>query len=167
MPSGCPYLQTLTTPVRIRSVNQEINPDSEQSDELTGETAAEQPLNEKKYVGHLSLSQETEAVVARFAACGRCSFFLAGYRVIHGDEMLEETVRRVKSGWLTLAWNHAMRELVTKSYGVRLNVDYAHYEGRCTECGRHFIYQDAETARRQAQLRMELRSRRSGVRKRK
>lgn len=83
-------------------------------------------------------------VSAKFNACGRCCYFLAGYRVVCGVEDLEAAVENSKSGWLELTWNHAMRELVQKSFGSRADVDFIHYEGSCPECHRHFICDSGE-----------------------
>jgi hypothetical protein len=85
----------------------------------------------------LSLQQ----VTGRFAACGRCSYFWAGYRVLFGEEGLATAVAQSDSGWLDLEWNLQMPELVHKSYGVRLDITHFHYEGCCKECRRIFIYQ--------------------------
>lgn len=83
-------------------------------------------------------------IIADFAACGRCSYFLAGYRVVCGVEDLETAIDRCKSGWLVLTWNHAVRELVYKSYDCRVDIDFSHYEGCCPECRRHFICETGE-----------------------
>ena len=85
-----------------------------------------------------------QQVTARFAGCGRCSYFWAGYRVIHGMAELETAVAHSKSGWLELVWDLQMPELVHKTYGVRLDISHFHYEGCCRECRRHFIYEAAE-----------------------
>ena len=90
--------------------------------------------------GQPHLRQVTE----RFAACGRCSYFWAGYRVIFGDEAQETAVAESQSGWLYLDWNLQMPELVHKAYGVRLDISYFHYEGCCKECRRQFIYEMSE-----------------------
>lgn len=83
-------------------------------------------------------------VTDRFAACGRCSYFWAGYRVLFGLEEQETAVAHSKSGWLELNWDEQMPELVVKSYGVRLDTGHYHYEGCCQECRRHFIYQASD-----------------------
>ncbi len=85
-----------------------------------------------------------QQVTDHFAACGRCSYFWAGYRVIFGKEALATAVRQRESDWLDLEWNLQMPELVHKSYGVRLDITHVHYEGCCKECRRIFIYQAAE-----------------------
>jgi hypothetical protein len=84
-------------------------------------------------------------VTARFAACGRCSYFWAGYRVIVGEEALKTAVAQSQSGWLSLEWNLQMPELVHKSYGVRLDITHFHYEGCCKECRRPFVYQASDS----------------------
>jgi len=93
----------------------------------------------------LTLQQVTD----RFAACGRCSYFWAGYRVIFGEEALATAVAQSDSGWLNLEWNLEMPELVHKSYGVRLDITYFHYEGCCKECRRPFVYQASNSEEEQ------------------
>lgn len=83
-------------------------------------------------------------VTERFAACGRCSYFWAGYRVLFGQEELETAVAHSKSGWLELNWDERMTELVVKSYGVPLDNGFYHYDGCCDECRRHFIYEASD-----------------------
>ncbi|WP_420643776.1 hypothetical protein [Candidatus Leptofilum sp.] len=77
----------------------------------------------------------------RFAACGRCSFLWAGYRVIFGEEGQETAVVNNRSGWMDLEWNTQMPDLLFKSYGIRLDISFYHYEGCCKECRRRFVYQ--------------------------
>lgn len=95
----------------------------------------------KKSKSSKRLPLQLDQVVNYFAACGRCSFFLAGYRVLHGLEDLETAVARSKSRWLKLTWSYGMRDLLMRSYGVQMYVDYDRVDGRCPECGRHFIYE--------------------------
>jgi hypothetical protein len=96
------------------------------------------------------------SVTARFAACGRCSYFWAGYRVIFGMEELETAVANSKSGWLELIWNEQMPELLHKSFGSRFDISHLHYEGCCQECRRHFVYQTAEKEDEAAAFRIEI-----------
>jgi hypothetical protein len=83
-------------------------------------------------------------LVTDFSACGRCSYFLTGYRVVHGEAGMETAVTSQKGKWLKLAWNHPMRELITKSYGVPLDVDFYHYDSCCRECGRRITLKTKE-----------------------
>jgi len=101
----------------------------------------------------LSLRQVGE----RFAACGRCSYFWAGYRVIFGEEAQKTAVAEDQiAGWLYLSWNFQVPELVLKSYGVRMDIEHIHYEGTCEECRRHFIYQAPEAEDEEALFCVEL-----------
>ncbi|MBK8901152.1 MAG: hypothetical protein IPM53_08215 [Anaerolineaceae bacterium] len=97
-----------------------------------------------------------QQVTDRFAACGRCSYFWAGYRVLFGLEELETAVAHSKSGWLELIWDEQMPELVVKSYGVRLDTGHYHFEGCCEECRRHFIYQASDNEDEADAFRMEI-----------
>lgn len=99
-----------------------------------------------------SLQQVTD----RFAACGRCSYFWAGYRVLFGLEELETAVAHSKSGWLELIWDEQMPELVVKSYGARIDTGHYHFEGCCEECRRHFIYQASDNEEEADAFRIEI-----------
>lgn len=85
-----------------------------------------------------------DEVLQDFAACPRCSYFWAGYKVIAGDAGVTTAVNEKEKGWLTLQWSHPMRELVHKTYGVRLDADFFHYEGCCKECARPYYFQAPE-----------------------
>ena len=96
-------------------------------------------------------------VVAAFMGCGRCSFFLVGYRLIFDD--FEQAVENSESNRLTLSWNHAVRQLVQKSYGSQIEVDAYHYQGSCKECRRSFTFQMGETAEEPATLEIAIKNR--------
>lgn len=80
--------------------------------------------------------------MAAFNGCARCSFFLAGYRLIHDD--FDQAVEQEEDGWLTLSWDHAVNQLVYKSYGCQLEADVYHYQGICQFCQRAFICEEAD-----------------------
>lgn len=82
-----------------------------------------------------------QLIKARFAACGRCCYFLGSYTSAHGDEELKTAVQDGLTDWLTLTWDQHTRNLVHKAFGVRLDVDYYHYEGCCVACCRQFVYE--------------------------
>lgn len=96
--------------------------------------------NPSRRKGNKQKATPQDEVLQDFAACPRCSYFWAGYKVIAGDEGIDTAVNQQENGWLTLAWSHPMRELVHKSYGARLDADYFHYEGSCKECARPFAF---------------------------
>ena len=85
-----------------------------------------------------------QAIRARFAACGRCCYFLGSYVSAHGEGELETALQNGNSGWLNLTWDQHTRNLVHKAFGVRLDVDYYHYEGCCVFCCRQFVYEAGE-----------------------
>ena len=93
-------------------------------------------------------------LLKQFAACGRCSFFWAGYKLI--DENFDERMAEPTNGWVTLLWNRAVRELVYKSFGNRVDLDFYHYEGCCSACQRPFIFQNALNDKTPARLRIRL-----------
>ena len=83
-------------------------------------------------------------IKARFAACSRCCYFLGSYTSAHGEEELATAVLDGNAGWLTLTWDQHTRNLVHKAFGVRLDVDFYHYEGCCVACCRQFVYETGE-----------------------
>jgi len=103
-----------------------------------------------------SVPAELEEVIGDFVACGRCSFFLSGYRVIHGLDNLQTAVENQSGKWLHLDWNQETRRLVQKSYGGRLDVELYHYDSRCPECRRRFIYRAATEEGEQEAFQIEL-----------
>ena len=83
-------------------------------------------------------------IVTWFAACGRCSFFLAGYRLLDEVDSLETAVTGSESGWLSLTWNQEMCHLLNKSYGCRVDIECFYLDGTCPECHRHFVFRAAD-----------------------
>ena len=91
------------------------------------------------------LDDPTQVIKSRFAACGRCCYFLGGYTSAHGEGELETAVQNNLSDWLTLTWDQQTRNLVHKAFGVQLDVDYYFYEGCCVACYRQFSLRTDET----------------------
>ncbi|MCA9999176.1 MAG: hypothetical protein KDE56_25605 [Anaerolineales bacterium] len=90
---------------------------------------------------HKEVDAETvNQVNEQFAACGRCSYFWAGYKLIDQTFVAETAVDPDKPGWLILTSSHAVRDLVHKSFGNRLDLEFYHYEGCCPGCQRPFIF---------------------------
>lgn len=102
-------------------------------------TAAKKPRHKSRQSKNQQQRTALEKVTADFAACGRCSYFWAGYRVIAGEAAAQTAVGEVANGWLTLTWPQPMRTLVHKSYGVEVDAGFFHYEGSCHECRRVFV----------------------------
>lgn len=101
-------------------------------------------------------STALQQVLDNFVACGRCSFFLAGYRVLHGVQALEQAAENKSDSWLPLMWDHETRHLVHKSYGNRIDVELYYLDGRCPECQRRFTYEEEPEEEQQTQLQLEL-----------
>ena len=163
----------------------EADHDSSQS-ELTDEHQPETTLKDKDKVvngvkaevngnGHLShatpngkqpftLSKKQHEVYKQlldsFAACDRCSFFLAGYRVLHGVEHLQEIAANSKHSWVELDCSPATRQLFNKSYGQMLENDWDYYECSCRRCQRSFTYQRADTNSKSLTFRVQITPRR-------
>lgn len=101
---------------------------------------------------------ELEEVMADFVPCGRCSFFLAGYRAIHGLEVLESAAGESDGDWLALPWNDETRRLLQDSYGRRLDIEHFFLDGHCPECHRRFVYEAGEKEGEPSSFRVELKS---------
>ena len=98
------------------------------------------PAKRKRRKKPQKVKTALDIVTESFAACGRCSYFWAGYRAIYGLEEQERVAAQTGTDWLALTWSYPMRELLLKSYGSRFDIDFAYYEGSCKECRRHFVY---------------------------
>jgi hypothetical protein len=93
---------------------------------------------------HPGQMSDLEATILALSACPRCSYFVAGYRLIHDD--LEVAAANLSDGWLTLTGGHTTRKLVARSFGVQIDGDVSFYSGCCRECRRVFsIEQPSET----------------------
>lgn len=80
-----------------------------------------------------------ENLIARFANCGRCSFFLTAYRLSRDPAGFATAVSEINHKWLTLTWDTPMRKLVSHSYGVRFDIDAYFVEGCCPDCLRAYV----------------------------
>lgn len=83
-------------------------------------------------------------LLTRFTSCGRCSLFLAAYRLNHGDDVFEIASRDIKDGWLALPWDQTVRELINKSYGCQIDIEFYHFESCCPECLGQFRYAEPD-----------------------
>lgn len=116
-------------------------------------TLSEQKSKERN---QRSESPQLDELLANFVPCGRCSFFLAGYRVLHGPEHLAATAAHIENGWLDLRWDEELRDLVQRSYGRALDVDIDYYDSRCPECHRRFVFRGAQEPGEHDSFRIEL-----------
>lgn len=119
--------------------------------------ARSKPSSKGKRKSNQSEPTPQEKIEAAFLGCGRCSFFLVGYKLIHND--FGEAAEKAEGGWLTLSWDHAVQQLVHKSYGSQIETDAYHYQGSCKECQRSFAFEAAESAEQPATLRIAVKNR--------
>lgn len=76
----------------------------------------------------------------RYAACGRCGYFLADLQLLLGEEAIQAAALDARDGWLWLEGDEALRPLLIHAYGVRLDLGYDYLDGACPECQRRFVY---------------------------
>ena len=123
---------------------------------ISGQPRRRSRRKKKKSRGRQAARQrvvsEIDPVVAAFVACGRCSFFLSGYRARRGAEAFLEDVRKMEDDWLTLAWHNDMADLIKKSYGVEMEDGLFHLEHCCRECQRTIIYDNSAEEQTHCQL---------------
>lgn len=149
-----------------------VIPQSEDQIPKTKVANSEAPVEENRKTGHNRKPRSKpksgrkrkrkpaqDQVKALFAACGRCSFFLAGIQLVCGEAALNTAVEQRGTRWLTFPWNWELVDLVQKSYGSRVDIDCYHFEGCCPECRRNFVYQAADKAGEAATIRVELKPR--------
>ena len=89
--------------------------------------------------------QALNDALTRFTSCGRCSLFLAAYRLNYDDAELQSAVNNIDGGWLTLPWDPSIRELINKTFGCRVDVEGYHFESCCPECHLPFIYSEPDS----------------------
>jgi len=120
----------------------ELTAESEQENETD---QAPENINKQRPV---LTSQEKRALndaLIRFTCCGRCSLFLASYRLSHDDSVMQTAVKNIEGGWLALPWGPGMRSLISKSYGCQIDVESYHFESCCPECRSLFVYSEPDS----------------------
>ncbi len=113
-----------------------INEDESLTESSSHDTIKRLPKNSKPL--------EMADVLTRFTSCGRCSLFLAAYRIATDDQEFETAVANSNEHWLALPWDQQLRKLIIKSYGCRLDTDVYFFESSCPECLGKFRYSDPE-----------------------
>ena len=142
-------------PIATESEKIEVaTPEAPQAEETKKNDKPDRP--EPKKDRKKRSSKEMAQIVAWFAACGRCSFFLTGYRLIYDEDVLATAVSERSKKWLTVPWSHDAARLVHKTYGSRVDINCYHYEGQCKECHRRFTYQANENKDAPGTFRIEL-----------
>ena len=121
--------------------------ESEMTAESEQENESDQGPEESKKQRPVLSSREKRALndaLTRFTCCGRCSLFLATYRLSHDDFVLQTAVNNIAGGWLALPWDPGMRGLINKSYGCRIDLESYHFESCCPECHGLFVYSEPD-----------------------
>lgn len=133
--------------VRIRDMSDddELIPEStlDPETEEAPDEASEEPAKPRVELSGKEKKILDEALI-RFTSCGRCSQFLAAYRLNHDDAELLAAVKAIENDWLSLPWDAAVRELLVKSYGCRIDMEAFHFESCCPECHSPFIVSATE-----------------------
>jgi hypothetical protein len=78
----------------------------------------------------------------RFAACGRCGYFVADCCLLLGEETVQDAILDADDGWLRLEGDLTFRRLLQNAYGIQLDAGYDHFDGSCPECRRRFVYME-------------------------
>lgn len=129
--------------VRIRTMLSEIESASESEQNSEPDEALQEEIKPRVEISGRD-KQILKETLIRFTSCGRCSLFLAAYRLKHDDAEIVEAVNNIKGGWLALPWDRNVRELINKSYGCRIDVEAYYFESCCPECHGTFVYSDSE-----------------------
>ena len=118
------------TPEQVETTAKTV---TEAAEDATGTVRSEQEEQQRR--------RAQRQVQDAFAACVRCGYFLSDYRMLHGTEHFADVVGTSGRGWLELTWAPALRRLLEKSYGLRLDANVEQFKGTCGTCGRTFVLQ--------------------------
>ena len=83
----------------------------------------------------------------RFAACGRCSYFVADCRVKLGGDAYQTAVLDSRDGWVRLEGDHGIHRMAMGAYGVELDAEFDLFDGSCPECRRRFVIVNEDDGR--------------------
>lgn len=75
----------------------------------------------------------------RFAACGRCSYFVADCGLYLGESVLQSAILAARDGWLQVEGDATLHKLAMNAYGVHLDETFEMFDGICPECRRRFV----------------------------
>ena len=80
----------------------------------------------------------------RFAACGRCGYFIADCQNQLGVEAVQTALLDTTDGWVHLKAHPSFHRRVMDAYGVQLDAAFDSFDGTCPECRRRFVVENAE-----------------------
>ena len=127
--------------IEIAAANEDTHEDVAQSVEIA---PSEEPQPGPVALQPRQLSRRERETLdrqyRRFAACGRCGYFVADCRNYLGEAALVDALLDGEDGWLRLEGDETFRRLLTYAYGIDLDSGYGFFDGSCPECRRRFVY---------------------------
>ena len=80
----------------------------------------------------------------RFAACGRCGYFIADCLIYLGRETLHDAFLDAGDGWVRMEGDRTFHRLAANAYGIHLDTAFESFSGTCPECRRSFVILNTE-----------------------
>lgn len=80
----------------------------------------------------------------RFAACGRCGYFIADCLIYLGQETLHDAFLDAGDGWVRMEGDRTFHRLAANAYGIHLDTAFDAFSGTCPECRRSFMIMNTE-----------------------
>lgn len=106
--------------------------------DYNGSVELDKPTNSDKDVRKKAENKQKKftksQVLTRFTSCGRCSLFLASYRINYEEPALDTAIANSNGNWLALPWNPNLKKLLVKSFGCHLDTEIYYFESTCPEC---------------------------------
>ena len=115
--------------------------ESEREDQLD---QAPKEIVKQRFVLSGREKRALDEALTRFTSCGRCSLFLAAYRLNFDDRVMQTAVNNIAGGWLALPTDPTIPGLIKKCYGCRIDVEAYYFESCCPECRGPFVYSEPD-----------------------
>ncbi len=80
----------------------------------------------------------------RFAACGRCGYFIADCQNQLGLEAIQTALLDASDGWLRLTVGRDFHRRIKEAYGAPLDAGFDLFDGTCPECRRRFVVETTD-----------------------
>lgn len=133
--------------------------ESDEPGEPEAEAAAEpvaEPAEPVKEPRRLSRAERDtfDRQQRRFAACGRCGYFIADCRIKLGEEAFRDAILESRDGWVRLEGDTTIHKMVMDAYGVELDAHFDLFDGTCPECRRRFVVVNPEAGATRLKIRV-------------
>ena len=117
--------------------------------DVVGVAEGAEPAEPRKEPRRLSRAERDafDRQQRRFAACGRCSYFVGDCRVKLGQDAYQAAVLDSRDGWVRLEGDHAIHRMAMGAYGVELDAEFDLFDGSCPECRRRFVIVNEDDGR--------------------